>query len=236
MVTARVKRRVPAATDSERERFYEPVARVFRRLLGEEGKRARDAYRDGEPIEEAVNRGRLRRALVSLYERVTGYFGRRTRADIDGGEFDAEPLREWAEDTASERVQYLNETSVQEVTRLIQRGERREASREEIARDIEMLYRQRAPRRAEAIALTEVSAAANAAALEAARHSGAVKNKVWQSMDDDRVRTTHVAADGQTVGIDEDFIVGGAPGDHPCDPKLPGHETINCRCELRLLI
>lgn len=236
MQTEQVKRRVPAATDDERERFYSPVARVFRRLFGEEGKRVRDAYRDGSPIRAAVERGRLIEALTTLYSRIAGYFGRRVRRDIDGGEYDPAPTEEWARQTASERVQYVNETSINEVTRTIQRGEERGATREEIARDIEMLYRQRAPKRAEAIAESEISAAANRAALAAARQSGAVKSKRWVSRDDSRVRQSHVIADGQTVDLDEDFIVGGFYGDHPGDPRLPGRETIRCRCEMRLLI
>ena len=41
---------------------------------------------------------------------------------------------------------------------------------------------------------------------------------------------SHRAANGQTVGIHEDFIVGGAALAFPGDPAGPPEEVINCRC------
>lgn len=235
-----LKRRVSPATDEERSRFYGPVARIFRRLYAEEGKLVRDSYRSAgtfEAAREAVLSGRLARALGMLYGRATDFFARWTLSDLGAEEaaFDPGPLRRWSEDTARERASYLNGTSIEAVRRLVERGEERGASQEETARDIEDYYRRRAPARSAALAITEVSAAANRAAVEAARQSGGAARKRWNSRDDDRVRPTHAAADGQTVGLDEDFIVGGFSGGHPCDPRLPGRETINCRCEMQLL-
>lgn len=43
-----------------------------------------------------------------------------------------------------------------------------------------------------------------------------------------RTRPTHLEADGQTVGVDEPFMVGGAPLMYPGDPAGPPEETINC--------
>lgn len=54
--------------------------------------------------------------------------------------------------------------------------------------------------------------------------------KRWVTMHDDRVRETHAVADGQTVGLDEAFFVGGYPMQHPGDRNAPIGETINCRC------
>jgi hypothetical protein len=54
----------------------------------------------------------------------------------------------------------------------------------------------------------------------------------WETMKDDRVRDTHIAVDGQTVPIDEPFIVDGYrlmfPGDISDDP--PADLVVNCRC------
>ena len=54
--------------------------------------------------------------------------------------------------------------------------------------------------------------------------------KRWVTMHDDRVRETHAAADGQTVALDEAFIVGGYPMQYPGDRNAPIGETIQCRC------
>lgn len=89
-------------------------------------------------------------------------------------------------------------------------------------------------RRAERIARTELHTARSAAMDKAAgwlADTGATVRKVWISAADERVRPDHVAANGQTVGYDEPFIVGGEqlwfPGDR--ENGSPGN-TIQCRC------
>ena len=52
----------------------------------------------------------------------------------------------------------------------------------------------------------------------------------WLSSRDARVRPTHTAADGQRVGLNESFNIGGALMRHPGDPQGPAREVINCRC------
>lgn len=54
--------------------------------------------------------------------------------------------------------------------------------------------------------------------------------KKWQAILDSRTRDTHVAADGQTVGVNAKFTVGGYLAEYPRDPSLPIDETANCRC------
>lgn len=56
------------------------------------------------------------------------------------------------------------------------------------------------------------------------------RQKRWVALHDNRTRATHVAADGQTVGIEDTFTVGGASMMHPGDRAAPPAETINCRC------
>ena len=54
----------------------------------------------------------------------------------------------------------------------------------------------------------------------------------WVSMRDERVRVNHWNADGQTVPVNEPFIVGGYKMMFPLDDSLgaPIEEIINCRC------
>lgn len=54
--------------------------------------------------------------------------------------------------------------------------------------------------------------------------------KQWVTRHDEHVRPTHAAAGGQTVPIDEQFIVGGYGLDYPGDRGGPAGEVINCRC------
>lgn len=57
-------------------------------------------------------------------------------------------------------------------------------------------------------------------------HSGNIRNP----------RPHHAALDGQTIGIDEKFLVGGYECDGPHDPDLPASEVIRCGCTTRLVM
>lgn len=56
--------------------------------------------------------------------------------------------------------------------------------------------------------------------------------KVWVATEDSRTRPTHNEADGQTVDLADDFVIGGANMERPNDPFGPIEEIINCRCKM----
>lgn len=56
--------------------------------------------------------------------------------------------------------------------------------------------------------------------------------KRWVSRHDARVRPTHTIAHGQTVRLEDRFIVGAARMLYPGDPTAPPGEVMNCRCTL----
>lgn len=56
--------------------------------------------------------------------------------------------------------------------------------------------------------------------------------KKWVSRKDDRVRASHVHADGDVVGLYATFTVGLAQLRYPGDPLGPAGEIISCRCVL----
>ena len=68
------------------------------------------------------------------------------------------------------------------------------------------------------------------------QHIQAIKagytRKRWSTMRDKRVRHTHVLADGQEVGIQMPFIVGGYEMLFPLDQSLgaDAREVVGCRC------
>lgn len=55
----------------------------------------------------------------------------------------------------------------------------------------------------------------------------------WETMQDEKVRVAHIKADGQTVPIDQPFIIGGYklmfPGD-TLTSNPPADIVVNCRC------
>jgi len=61
---------------------------------------------------------------------------------------------------------------------------------------------------------------------------GGYRNKMWQSMRDDRVRHAHVEADGMITAPNQPFIVGGEAMMYPGDRTASIGLWINCRCLL----
>lgn len=87
--------------------------------------------------------------------------------------------------------------------------------------------------RATLIARTEVVGANNGGALTSTRELPAELQpglKQWVATLDNRTRPDHAEADGQIVGLNEPFIVGGEELDFPGDPSGSAAQTANCRC------
>ena len=110
-------------------------------------------------------------------------------------------------------------------------------TRQQIDRMVER-YRDRQLRhRARVIARTEALRAVHAGAHEAYQQAIESGNfsadevvRTWRTAADERVRPTHVAANGQRRGLDLPFLVGGARLLYPGDERGPARETIQCRC------
>jgi len=95
--------------------------------------------------------------------------------------------------------------------------------------------------RGQAIARTETLNAFNGGrqeSLQQAVDEGLIRpdniQRVWVDASDGRVRDQHAAADGQVVGMDEPFIVGGERLMYPGDPRTASAgNVIQCRCIAR---
>jgi SPP1 gp7 family putative phage head morphogenesis protein len=87
------------------------------------------------------------------------------------------------------------------------------------------------------IARTESASAFNAANLEAWKQTdGAVTGKRWVAVDDENTRPEHREADGQAVGLDDGFQVGGELLQFPGDPDASPELSINCRCAVDFVL
>lgn len=80
-----------------------------------------------------------------------------------------------------------------------------------------------------------ITQAAVQTASESARHGVALASdkplrKVWHAQHDERVRSSHLRADGQVRKLNARFRVGPAWLMFPRDPTGPLGETMNCRC------
>jgi len=89
-------------------------------------------------------------------------------------------------------------------------------------------------RRAQTIVRTEIgrvySVATQSRQEQAKEYLPGLK-KQWRRSGKVHSRVSHDLADGQIVGVNEPFVVGGVKLMYPRDPAGPPEETINCGCD-----
>jgi hypothetical protein len=80
------------------------------------------------------------------------------------------------------------------------------------------------------VARTQVIEASNAGSYATAVASELEMQKEWIATPDLRTRPTHLAADGQRVGLKDMFVVGGESGPFPASNAFSPAERYSCRC------
>jgi HK97 family phage portal protein len=120
------------------------------------------------------------------------------------------------------------------IQRIVENGLVQGFTIDDIASDISEAFAF-SPQRALMIARTESTNAANLGAQRAyaeAEADGIKVQKQWLSSRDSKVRDSHAALDGQTVGANENFV--NETGDEAAYPAGFGiaSEDINCRCTM----
>jgi HK97 family phage portal protein len=138
-----------------------------------------------------------------------------------------ENLMKSLEKSASEVIQTTRKDIYDQLIEGIQNGE----SIPQLGSRMKTLFEETYKNRSQTIARTETISATNYAKLEAGGQAG-MRVKVWVAAIDEKVRLTHAEANGQTVSIDEPFIVGGEELMFPGDKNGSPGEIINCRCTL----
>ncbi|CAN8139688.1 hypothetical protein THIOSC15_1780009 [uncultured Thiomicrorhabdus sp.] len=139
-------------------------------------------------------------------------------------------MQYWIATFGAEKITRITETTRHDIEFAIKKGLEDGKSENDIADYIMALAPSIAAGRAATIARTETSAAASSAAMETARAMELPMTKTWVSADNERTRKAHKAADGQTVSMNEPFIVDGQRLMQPSDPSGRPENVINCRC------
>lgn len=153
------------------------------------------------------------------------------------GFFNAEWIRDMVDYfllNAGEKIKGITDTTIKEVRRVIAEAQQLNKSRREQAKYItDALGSEEFNRkRALVIARTESTTAANKGIALGAESSDYYVNKQWLATLDKRTRRDHITANGQQVGFNQSFYVGGVPMAQPGDPTAPAAQCVNCRCVL----
>jgi 2'-5' RNA ligase len=141
-----------------------------------------------------------------------------------------EPAAAWMA-AASNRLKNVGDITWEEIREQLVEGIKAGDGIKELAARVEQAAGFAATR-AVKTARTEVASAANGGSITQARALGLDMDKQWEATfpTDGRTRPTHIAAHGQTVDLNDKFVVGDALLDFPADPLGEADETIQCRC------
>ena len=131
--------------------------------------------------------------------------------------------------TILEKQSSIPITLSEELGKTIKEGIDQKISRKEMAQNVSKFFDDYTEGKVENIA-NGLSTSTWEAGQDVAFNEAGVKETEWLSSRDGRVRDTHADADGQRVGINGYFNVGGAELKHPGDMNGPPEETIGCRC------
>lgn len=141
-------------------------------------------------------------------------------------------------ETSGAKVTHIAETTRENVRRAVAAAYEQGFSIDDTAKAIRRGMREASVARARMIARTELVNAVNGASLAAVKivdaHSGSRHLKQWLTAPGapHPRHELYPDLDGQTVGMDEFFNVGGYDLSYPGDPNGPPEEVINCRCSL----
>lgn len=184
----------------------------------------------------------LKTVLTDLYTDVSVDIGGQVSAALAGkkgaisdfiAKFGEDQLR-YLLTLAGTKITQISDTTLAKIRLELTDGVANGESIPELAKRIDNLYLdQIIPNRSTTIARTEVVASSNYASIQAAQSSGLTLTKVWLATEDSRTRPAHAAADGQEVGMDEAFDVGGDALQYPGDmDNGSAGNLVNCRCTL----
>jgi uncharacterized protein with gpF-like domain len=180
----------------------------------------------------------IQEAFQDIYAKVGSSFALASYRSLKGQKSEQaldfswqEYMRAFALTEAGQRIVGITDTTLARIRKVINEGIEQGLGSEEIARNIQ---RSNAVSRirARAIARTEVVGASNRGSYLGAKSTGLPLKKIWISTQDDRTRDDHLMADGQEVGLDESFYVGGEEMNEPGDPHGSAFNVINCRCAI----
>lgn len=180
----------------------------------------------------AVALERLTEQMLPAYRDIVAAFGQDI-LDTVGMEirFDLLDPRvaHFLDSEAGQYIQGINGTTVKALRAQLVEGVEAGESIPRLADRVSAVFADAKDRRAVTIARTEVVRASNFGGW-AGMKQGGIEEKEWLATRDDRVRDSHLEADGQIQPIDRPFTLGsGAQAMYPGDTGEP-EEDINCRC------
>ena len=242
--------------DAQRERrsqqlLLERLSRVSERLLAKEiasttvlmVKRWQASGQVGLPDEHAKRIQSLlsriyRASIEGMAKRITAAVKSSTSPDVikEQAKWDLF-VAQYIAEFGGEKIAQISDTTRAQIMTQISIGQKAGLGQREIAKLISSNAALIGRQRGALIARTETHGAGNFGAKKQAESTGLNLRREWiAASQPGRTRDTHAEADGDVVGMDEPFIVGGVELNYPGDPSGPAEEVINCRCAVGYIV
>lgn len=245
-------------------RLLAVLERRFRRLVAAEVAREMRRLVDGYsllgavPLEDITHNRRMTAIYSEMSAVAVRTFGNRivnqgkSLGEIETkgfAEFFARLAEQWVTlEAIRQRIASVTNTTRERIIAEVVKGQREGLGVAEIAKLISDTIPSISRLRGSLIARTETHGAANYGAHETAKSTGLDLRKEWISVEDHRTRDfgqgdgkvdefDHRSMDGQTVGMDDPFLMPWLKGEpfqcqFPGDTSLPPGGSINCRCSV----
>jgi HK97 family phage portal protein len=224
------------------EKFSPPMNTDEHRILGEEiastGEHRLAMTRGVEPFDMGEWIARFKREAKALLRELLEEVGEEALDDLAVGvgfDIGAEEVIRFLERRAQRFARKVNETTWELLREKLGEAIEAGAGIPEMEGIVNEVMKGRIESTPETISRTEVVGAQNGGTLLAWDQSGVVESKSWLAALDDRTRDSHREAHGQTVGLNEDFVVGDARGPAP-GQMGEADEDINCRCTMTAVL
>jgi HK97 family phage portal protein len=229
--------------------LFGPASSEAPKMAGPGAMVNKSAYEQARAISESLRPERLRLNLTPAVAEAIKEIGQEVMRDL-GTELSFNMLNPFVHtflgEFGAERVTAMNQTSKDLVTSVIMRGFEEGLSAREVKSLLRGQFEDMSSWRAQTIARTEMTRAANFGTHNAYVQSGLVKARVWISTADPATRPEHAASasegglNGQVKPIDQPFEIlagpdTGASGMYPGDFGI-GSQDINCRCTVGVVL
>ena len=190
-------------------------------------------------VDSLIEQGPIKEMMTDIYYTTGLPFAKAVYGSLKKAEFNDDVFGRAVVDAIETdgliMVSDMTATTKKEINHILSAAFEEGQSIQATAATIESHIRHMSNVRATMIARTETIRASNFGALQGAKFTELKLNKEWISTFDDRSRIDHEAADGQIVGRDDMFDVGGEQLPYPAATNGSAGNTINCRCTLAFI-
>jgi phage protein F-like protein len=137
-------------------------------------------------------------------------------------------LKKFSEKVMAQKVTNITEKTKETINKIIVKGQTNGVNVKDIAKEITEKVKGMEKTRAMVIARTETATTSTTTYYEGLVKAGL--EKTWWHVGGGKTdRSSHVACNGETIGVEETFSCGLK---HPHELDAPAEEIINCHCEL----